>query len=635
MDSPDAIGNRAWNDALLAVQILAVAPLLLGGARLRVWHTSARSSWLQALHGLLEPDTVSVEIQAQVAHEQLVGGLDIVNTLQTGSRQRSSGLLARAHNGVLIVRGAERLDNTQLSAVNEALDEGQVRLERDGLSCLWPARFGCIALDEGVVGEEGVAAALADRLAFDLDLHAVGLADLRAQPVNLKRLAVRVQNARQSLATINTPPTLVPALCQSAWNLNIRSLRAPLLALQVARVVAALEDADTVLQEHAEVAVRLVYGPRAIAAPDAAQATGEPDSDAQAPSPGDSPSTAPENSRPDNADSDRGQSIEPAATAATQTGADNSADADAEADAATDQLAEVLVSAVQAALPGALLQRAVFSKVQQDVASGAGRFGPIRQGATRGVPLASRPGKLAGSARLDLVATLRKAIPWQRLRQPDGKPRSRPIIRAEDFCVKRFQQRAPTVTLFIVDASGSAAMQRLAEAKGAVEELLLECYVRRDEVGLIAFRGTGADLLLPPTRSLVRAKRALAQLVGGGGTPLAAGLQEALVQAQRVRRRGAIPLLVVLTDGGANVDLSGVGNRAVAKTQVKTLARAIGAAGEAMILVDTSARGQSLVREIAQLSAALYVPLPFMQQGALVDQVLAFGASTSRAPARA
>ena len=116
-------------------------------------------------------------------------------------------------------------------------------------------------------------------------------------------------------------------------------------------------------------------------------------------------------------------------------------------------------------------------------------------------------------------------------------------MRRDDFRMTRFQQRTRTTTIFVVDASGSSALNRLAEAKGAVELLLADCYVRRDQVALLAFRGKEAELLLPPTRSLVRAKRSLAGLPGGGGTPLAAGIDAAWPwptrSAARARRRSS------------------------------------------------------------------------------------------------
>ena len=135
--------------------------------------------------------------------------------------------------------------------------------------------------------------------------------------------------------------------------------------------------------------------------------------------------------------------------------------------------------------------------------------------------------------------------------------RPRILIRKDDFRISRFKQRTETTTIFVVDASGSAALHRLAEAKGAVELLLADCYIRRDQVALIAFRGSVAELLLPPTRSLARAKRSLAGLPGGGGTPLAAGLDAAFALSDSIRRKGQTPTVVVLTDGRANIARDG------------------------------------------------------------------------------
>ena len=88
-------------------------------------------------------------------------------------------------------------------------------------------------------------------------------------------------------------------------------------------------------------------------------------------------------------------------------------------------------------------------------------------------------------------------------------------------------------------------MHRLGEAKGAVELLLADCYVRRDQVALLAFRGQGATLLLPPTGSLLRAKRSLAGLPGGGPTPLAAGIEAAVTLAGTIRRAGRTPVITL------------------------------------------------------------------------------------------
>jgi magnesium chelatase subunit D len=183
-------------------------------------------------------------------------------------------------------------------------------------------------------------------------------------------------------------------------------------------------------------------------------------------------------------------------------------------------------------------------------------------------------------------------------------------VRRDDFRIARRKQPSPTTTVFVVDASGSSALHRLAEAKGAVELLLAQCYVRRDRVALVAFRGQGAQLLLPPTRSLTRAKRSLAQLPGGGGTPLAAGLEAAHTLVDGLQRRGESTVVVVMTDGRANIDRDGQPGRERAQADASAAARRLRMSGASTVLVDTSPRPQASARELAAAMGALYLPLP-------------------------
>jgi magnesium chelatase subunit D len=176
--------------------------------------------------------------------------------------------------------------------------------------------------------------------------------------------------------------------------------------------------------------------------------------------------------------------------------------------------------------------------------------------------------------------------------------------------VQRYRERAQTTTIFAVDASGSQALNRLAEAKGAVELLLADCYVRRDQVALIVFRGPGAEIVLPPTRSLVRAKRSLAGLPGGGGTPLAAGIDAGFALADAVRRQGGTPTLVFLTDGRANVSRDGIGGRDRAEADAVEAARRLRAASFATLLVDIAPRPSDVARRIGTEMGAVYLPLP-------------------------
>ena len=166
----------------------------------------------------------------------------------------------------------------------------------------------------------------------------------------------------------------------------------------------------------------------------------------------------------------------------------------------------------------------------------------------------------------------------------------------------------------MVDASGSLAMSRLAEVKGAIEMLLADCYARRDTIALVAFRGRTGEIILPPTRSTARAKRALSGLPGGGGTPVAAGLDVALAVADQSRRKGQTPLIVLMTDGRANICRDGGSGRPRAMEDALDAAKRIAAAQVAALAIDTTQGGGSgpdaPVRGLAAAMSGRYVKLP-------------------------
>jgi len=165
----------------------------------------------------------------------------------------------------------------------------------------------------------------------------------------------------------------------------------------------------------------------------------------------------------------------------------------------------------------------------------------------------------------------------------------------------------------------------LAEAKGAIQLLLADCYVRRDQVALIAFRGKAAEVLLAPTHALARAKRSLAGLPGGGPTPLAMGIDAARVMAEAERRAGKLPLLVLLTDGGANVSRAGTPGRAAAGADALAAAQGCRALGLSALVVDTAPRPQKFVSALASEMGARYLALPFADAGRLSAAVQAEG----------
>jgi magnesium chelatase subunit D len=236
-----------------------------------------------------------------------------------------------------------------------------------------------------------------------------------------------------------------------------------------------------------------------------------------------------------------------------------------------------------------------------------------------------------------LIETLRTAAPWQALRRRERavSDESQIIVRRDDLRVARRVACSETTIVFVVDASGSAALNRLAEVKGAVELVLADCYVRRDRVALIAFRGTTAEVILPPTRSLLRAKRALAGQPGGGGTPLATAIDAAVLLAVNEQRRGIAPMLVFLTDGHGNIARSGQPGRAAAEADALAAARAVRVASLGALVVDIAPRPQERARQLATAMGARYHPLPSVEATALSRAVLASSQDASnlrRAP---
>ncbi|MEM9780125.1 MAG: VWA domain-containing protein, partial [Pseudomonadota bacterium] len=271
---------------------------------------------------------------------------------------------------------------------------------------------------------------------------------------------------------------------------------------------------------------------------------------------------------------------------------------------------ELILEAARAAIPPDLLAKLAARGTLRRGANAAGA-GDEQKGAARGRPAGHRPGDPRSGARLDLVATLRTAAPWQPLRRRMAAGETdRLLITPEDFRLRRYKQKTEKVVIFLVDASGSAALARLAETKGAVELMLAEAYVRREQVAVISFRGTTAELLLPPTRSLVQAKRRLSGLPGGGGTPLATGLETALALATQIKRRGQTPHLAVLTDGRGNIDRTGAPGREAAAEDALAAARAIQATGTPALVIDTGNRPAATARTLADAMGAAYLALP-------------------------
>ena len=533
----------------LALTLLAVDPKGLGGLHLRSRAGPVRDVFCNPLQTLF-PN--AKRISPAITDLQLFGGVDVGATLSQGQLVRASGILEAPKP--LVITMAERIEHGLAARLAQALD----------------AKIGhtIIALDEGSNDDEIPPASLTDRLAFFVDLE--GLRHVEA--VNLVMPDSDIEQAKGLLPIVTVPDDAFAAVAITAARFGISTLRAPLFAIAAARANAALNNRKSVSDVDLQIAVQLVYAHRATLIP-----TDEEHHEDQ--------QTEPQHEETPDA---------------------QQPDLDETSVAIPDDL---LIEAVKAILP---LDVMSLLEGKGSVKSGSGNqgSGEKKRGNRRGRPLPSRPGRLDNGNRIDLVATLRAAVPWQTIRKRQNPERTSVQIRASDIHVKRFQDVSDRVVIFAVDASGSAAMARLAEAKGAVELMLADAYARRDHVALIAFRGEGADLILPPTRSLVQTKRRLAGLPGGGGTPLASGLKASAELAHRVRGQGLSPSIAVLTDGSANVPLPGKTGRQAAQEDAQAMARYVRGLNLPSAMIDTSVRPHRDLAKLSQTMGSQYIPLP-------------------------
>jgi len=591
-------GIAAWNDAITSLQLLQIDPHGFGGIWLRAPFGPVRERWLQALQN---SSLHTIKLPGSIDHERLLGGIDLSATLQTGRLHMQSGLLQQAHQGVVCISMAERFPSALVAPITQAMDTQSIpSLNVNTDTAPIRTQFGVIALDESLEDDAPIGKALQERLGIWLDLKDLAPSDIQVMNVDALDAAAQAIHVQFSEAHLQQMHALLPqiqwtddqatAMCATAQSLGIDSLRIPSLALRVARCHAALNLRAEVDDEDLEFAARRVLAPRATQWPSENQEEAVAESKEEKP-----PEPSAEDQNPPPSSEQESDDAPPEAPSSEPTAED---------------LQEMMVAAALASLPPGMLD-ALMTQAGRSQGNTSGRSGQFKTGSQRGRPLPPRPGRPGGNARLHVLATLRAAAPKQKLR--GAKVQGRVAIRSEDFHVHRYQQNTSSCLILALDASGSAALQRLAEAKGAVELLLQQSYARRDSVCIVAFRGAHAQLLLPMTRSLVRAKRAMSGLPGGGGTPLALALKMAYEQAAQLHRQGVTPILVMLSDGRANVTLQGLGGRAQAQADALQWSAQWRQTGHRSLWIDTSIQPDPQVQNLAHTMGGSYLPMPQVQ----------------------
>jgi magnesium chelatase subunit D len=522
-----------------------------------------------------------VELPVGASEDRLVGSLDIERALTEGVRAYQPGLLADAHRGVLYVDEVNLLHDHLVDLLLDAAAMGWSYVEREGVSIRHASRFllvGTMNPEEGELRPQ-----LLDRFGLTAEVKATRDPAERAEVVRRRlayeadpagfaenwaradaSLAARIAEARERLPKVTLSDGALRQITAICAEFEVDGLRADLVMARAAIALAAWHERDSVTPEDVRIAARLALPHRRRRDPfdapgldedkldDALDRTGDYDPDegsagAEEPEPG------PDSGTSDSAGSDETPFVpepspdpDPDDDPEPDPGGSRAESAESASDGALVDIRQALSGGggPQTSPAGAVYRPRLFT------VPGVGEGAPGRRSRARtayGRTTGSRP----GSGSLHLTGTLFAAAPFQRSR---GRTGPGLLIRRTDLREPVREGREGNLVLFVVDASGSmAARQRMRAVKAAVLSLLLDAYQRRDKVGLITFRGTSAELALPPTSSVEAGARRLEKLPTGGRTPLAAGLLKAatVLRAERLRDPSRRPLLLVVTDGRA------------------------------------------------------------------------------------
>jgi magnesium chelatase subunit D len=575
-----------------------------------------------------------VELPVGASEDRLTGSLDIERALTEGIKAYEPGLLAAAHRGVLYVDEVNLLHDHLVDLLLDAAAMGLSYVEREGVSVQHAARFllvGTMNPEEGELRPQ-----LLDRFGLTVEITATRDPAERAEVVRRRlrfeddpagfaaewapaeaALADRITAARRRLPGVELTDAALRQITAVCAAFEVDGLRADLVTARAAIALAAWHDRSAVDPEDVRVAVRLALPHRRRRDPFDAPGLDQHKLDevlaehgAPDPPPDDDPDDPDDSGGPGPPGPPEADDRRPDRDHAMVPGAERDPSPDhghPEGRAARES------GPVSAAPP---YRPRLFT------VPGVGAGAPGRRSKAR-TPYGHTAGARPGAGGLHLPATLRAAAPYQRARGRTGRGL---VLRAEDLHEPVRQGRESNLVLFVVDASGSmAARNRMRAVKGAVLSLLLDAYQRRDKVGLITFRGSSAELALPPTSSVEAGARRLDSLPTGGRTPLAAGLLRAaeVLRVERLRDPARRALLVVVTDGRATYGPDPLAAAALLRRGAAAAGPVIGGAAGVVVDCESGPVRLGLAGRLGVALGADVVPLADLGAGELAGVVRA------------